>query len=146
MSSKGGINSFIGPGSFFEGCFYIAGSLEVDGKFEGEIKTNGTVIVGKSGKIKTNIHAKDVVMEGTMVGNIMAENTVRLETTGKVLGDISSPIVHIAQGVIAKGQINIIGNSKKGAPTTIQEAYDSSSSNFIGKKDRKNIKIDGNIN
>ena len=33
------LNSVIGDGSIFEGKFYINGSLQIDGRFEGEIKT-----------------------------------------------------------------------------------------------------------
>ncbi|HMU84753.1 MAG TPA: polymer-forming cytoskeletal protein, partial [Leptospiraceae bacterium] len=47
------MNSVIGPGSIFEGKFYISGSLKIDGKFEGEIKTEDALVVGETGKIKT---------------------------------------------------------------------------------------------
>ncbi|NJN66603.1 MAG: polymer-forming cytoskeletal protein, partial [Chloroflexaceae bacterium] len=84
------MNSVIGPGSIFEGKFYISGSLKIDGKFEGEIKTEDALVVGETGKVKTNISAKDVVIAGTMIGNIAAENEVRLEKSGKLLGDINA--------------------------------------------------------
>nr|MBP9043938.1 polymer-forming cytoskeletal protein [Spirochaetota bacterium] len=41
-----GMNSTIGEGSFFEGKFYISGSLRIDGKFEGEIKTDDELVIG----------------------------------------------------------------------------------------------------
>ena len=121
----------------FEGKFYIAGSLQVDGKFEGEIKTDGTLIVGQSGKIKTNIRAKDVVVEGTMIGNINARNSVRLEPSGKVLGDISSPTVYVAPGVVAKGSINITGGSKKNASSLVEDSYNSGSQSLSGLRKGK---------
>ncbi len=123
MASKNSVNSIIGPGSVFEGKFYIAGSLRVDGKFEGEIKTDETLLVGPTGKIKTNIHAKNVVVEGAMIGNIHAQNMVQLEATGKVLGDIHAPVINIAPGVVAKGAINVTGNGKKNAKALVEEAY-----------------------
>ena len=137
MASKNSINSNIGPGSFFEGKFYIAGSLQVDGKFEGEIKTDGTLLVGQTGKIKTNIRAKDVVVEGTMIGNIHARNSVRLEPTGKVLGDISSPTVYVAPGVVAKGSINITGSGKKNAGSLVEESYEGGSLGIPGLRKGK---------
>ncbi|MBE7438889.1 MAG: polymer-forming cytoskeletal protein [Spirochaetales bacterium] len=117
------LNSVIGPGSIFEGKFYISGSLKIDGKFEGEIKTEESLIVGETGKVKTNIAAKAVMISGTMIGNIRAEHQVRLEENGKLLGDITSPQLHIAPGVVAKGSINITGGLKKDPRKVIEEAY-----------------------
>lgn len=120
---KDSINSIIGHGSIFEGKFYISGSLKIDGKFEGDIRTDDSLVVGESGKIKTNISAKNVVVAGTMIGNIKAEEEVRLEKTGKVLGDIEAPVLHISPGVIARGTINITGGAKKDTARLVEESY-----------------------
>jgi cytoskeletal protein CcmA (bactofilin family) len=117
------MNSVIGPGSIFEGKFYISGSLKIDGKFEGEIKTEDALVVGETGKIKTNITAKNVVVAGTMIGNVQAENEVRLEKSGKLLGDITAPMLNIQPGVIAKGNITITGGQKKDVRKVIEESY-----------------------
>lgn len=55
---KDSINSVIGPGSIFEGKFYIAGSLRIDGKFEGDIKTEDALVIGETGKVKTKHQRK----------------------------------------------------------------------------------------
>ncbi len=117
------MNSVIGPGSIFEGKFYISGSLKIDGKFEGEIKTEDALVVGETGKIKTNITAKNVIVAGTMIGNVQAENEVRLEKSGKLLGDITAPMLNIQPGVIAKGNITITGGQKKDVRKVIEESY-----------------------
>ena len=117
------MNSVIGPGSIFEGKFYISGSLRIDGKFEGEIKTEDALVVGETGKIKTNISAKYVSIAGTMIGNINAESEVRLEESGKLLGDIVAPKLYITPGVVAKGNITITGGQKKDVKKVIEESY-----------------------
>ncbi len=117
------MNSVIGPGSIFEGKFYISGSLRIDGKFEGEIKTEDALVVGETGKVKTNIMAKTVVVAGTMIGNIAAENDVRLEKSGKLLGDIQAPTLQITPGVVAHGTITITGGQKKDVKKVIEESY-----------------------
>jgi len=117
------LNSVIGPGSIFEGKFYISGSLKIDGKFEGEIKTEDALVVGESGKMRTNISAKTVTVAGTMIGNITADEEIRLEKTGKVMGDITTPVLHVAPGVIAQGNITITGGQKKDVQKIIEESY-----------------------
>ncbi len=124
MASKPeGINSTIGEGSSFEGKFYISGSLKIDGKFEGEIKTDEELVVGEKGRVKTDIYAKSVVIAGTVIGNINAENEVRLLETAKVLGDITAPSISIQRGVVAQGKITITGFNKKDPKKHIEESY-----------------------
>ena len=124
MAGKGdAVNSTIGEGSVFEGKFYISGSLRIDGKFEGEIKTDEELVVGETGKVKTNIVAKSVVVAGTIIGNIFADDEVKLLETGRVLGDITTPTLTIQRGVIAKGAITITGGQKKDVKKIIEESY-----------------------
>ncbi len=129
------VNSTIGPGSIFEGKFYIAGSLKIDGKFEGEIKTDDALYIGETGKVKTNISAKDVVVSGTMIGNIKAESEVRLEETGRMLGDIMAPSLHLARGVVAKGHITVTGGQKKDVRKIVEESFGGPRPLELGKRD-----------
>jgi len=129
MASKSdGMNSTIGEGSVFEGKFYISGSLRIDGKFEGEIKTDDELVVGETGKVKTDIVAKSVVVAGTVIGNITARNEVRLLETGKVLGDVTAPSVVLQKGVVVSGNFNISGGHKKDPKRVVEESYHGSSS------------------
>ncbi|TGK02585.1 polymer-forming cytoskeletal protein [Leptospira langatensis] len=116
-------NSVIGPGSIFEGKFYIAGSLRIDGKFEGEIKTDDALFIGETGKVRTNISAREVIVAGTLIGNIKAENEVRLEETGRLLGDIIAPSLALAKGVVAKGNITVTGGQKKDVKKIVEESF-----------------------
>ncbi len=128
MAGKGdSVNSTIGEGSIFEGKFYISGSLRIDGKFEGEIRTDEELVVGETGKVKTNIDAKSVVIAGTVIGNIKADEEVRLLETGRLLGDINTPTLTIQRGVIAQGQITITGGQWKDVKKLIEESYSSGS-------------------
>jgi cytoskeletal protein CcmA (bactofilin family) len=118
-----GMNSLIGEGSMFEGKFFINGSLQIDGRFEGEIKTRDQLIVGSTGRVKTDIVAKRVVVGGTLIGNIDAEEEVQLLSTGKVLGNIRAPRVHIEDGVVVKGEVSISAGPDQDVKKIIEEAF-----------------------
>ncbi len=125
MASKNDLmNSTIGDGSVFEGKFYISGSLKIDGKFEGEIKTDEELVVGETGKVRTDIAAKSVVIAGTVIGNIKALEEIKLLETGKVLGDIEAPVITFRPGVIVKGNISITAGNKKGLKKVIEDSYE----------------------
>ena len=117
------INSIIGDGSIFEGNFYIQGSLEINGKFEGEIKTEGQIVIGETGKVRTNVIARKVVVGGTLIGNIRAHDEVVLLETGRVLGDIYTPILNLQKGVVIQGKIAITGGQKKETKKIIEESF-----------------------
>jgi len=117
------MNSVIGEGSIFEGKFYINGSLQIDGRFEGEIKTEEQLIVGETGKVKTDIIAKRVVVSGTVIGNIEAAENVSLLSTGRVLGNIHAPRVIVEDGVVVQGEISISAGQRKGIKNVIEESF-----------------------
>ena len=124
MARQDQINSIIGEGSSFEGKFYISGSLKVDGKFEGEIKTEDTLIIGPTGKVKTNIVAREVIMSGALIGDINAREIVRLAENGKMLGNIKTPILQISEGVVFNGNVNITGGQTQDPKKLVQDHFE----------------------
>ncbi len=123
MAKYDQINSVIGEGSVFEGKFYISGSLKIDGKFEGEIKTEDTLVVGPTGRVKTNIMAKEVVMAGALIGDVEAKVSVKLTNSGRMLGNIKTPSLYLSEGVVYKGNVNITSGSKQEAEKIVAGCF-----------------------
>jgi len=117
------MNSVIGEGSIFEGKFYINGSLQIDGRFEGDIRTDEQVLVGETGKVKTDIVARRVIVAGTVIGNIEADEEVHLLTTGRVLGNIRAPKVNVEDGVVIEGEVSISAGQTKDVKRVIEESF-----------------------
>lgn len=117
------LNSLIGEGSVFDGKFYINGSLQVNGRFEGDIRTEDQLIVGRTGKVKTDIMAKRVIVGGTVIGNIDAEEEVTLLSTGRILGNIKAPKVNIEEGVVIEGEVSVTGGQKKNVKKIVEESF-----------------------
>ncbi len=122
-SSQEITNSTIGPNSYFTGRFFINGSLKIDGKFEGKSLSAEQLYVGVSGKVKTNISANSVIVEGIIIGNITARNRVMLLPTARVLGDIKTPELIIQNGVILEGRCMIAHDLKTSARAFIDGEY-----------------------
>jgi len=116
-------NSTIGPNSNFKGRFAVKGSLRIDGKFEGETLIVDKVFIGPKGKVKTNIRASHVVVEGILIGNIDATSRVLLLPTCKILGDIKTPELIIQAGTILKGRCTISHDSDHDAKELIDSLY-----------------------
>ncbi|MBN1834819.1 MAG: polymer-forming cytoskeletal protein [Spirochaetales bacterium] len=118
-----GSNCIIGENSVFEGRFYVSGSILIEGKFEGDIKTEDQVTVGPTGKVKTDIHARRVTVGGTLIGNITATEEVSLLENGKVLGNISTPRLNVEQGVVIQGMVTITAGRSEAIAQIIKDSF-----------------------
>jgi cytoskeletal protein CcmA (bactofilin family) len=118
-------NCIIGEGSIFDGRFYVNGSIMIEGKFQGDIRTDDQLIVGPTGKVKTDIHARKVTIAGTLIGNVAASEEVTLLHTGKVLGNITTPRLNVEAGVITEGKVTITSGQSEEARKIIEDSFGS---------------------
>lgn len=104
MAGKEGfVNSIIGEGSTFSGSIELSGILRVDGDFSGEIKRADKVLISKSGRVRSSISARVVVIGGAVQGNIIAEDRITVLSTAIVMGSIKTPVLVVEEGVIFHG-------------------------------------------
>lgn len=118
-------NSIIGEGSYFKGEFTLQGTLRVDGCYEGDKLEADNVIIGHTGKVKSNIKSVSAVIEGIVVGNIEASSRVMLMPTSRVLGEIRTPELIIQNGVVLEGLCIVTPDTKSNPKETILSLYDS---------------------
>lgn len=102
-----GVKTIIGESSFFEGRFAVKGNLRVDGKFEGKVLSVDQLLVGPFGRVKADVIATNVVVEGIVIGNVTASTRILLLSTARVLGDIRTPELIIQEGVALEGKCTI---------------------------------------
>ena len=100
-------NSTIGEDSFFEGRFVVRGNLRIDGTFEGNALLVDQLQIGEKAKVRTNINATSVVVEGLVIGNITANRRILLLSTARVLGELKTPELIIQDGVVLEGRCTI---------------------------------------
>lgn len=83
--------------------------LLVEGQIEGTINLpEHCVTVGASGEVKAEIHARHVVILGSVTGNISAGERIEIRKTGRVVGDLVAAGIAIEDGAFFKGSIDIV--------------------------------------
>ncbi len=83
-------------------------SLFIDGKVEGSINLPGNrVTVGRNGQIAATITAREVVVQGKIVGNVNASDRVNVRSEGSLTGDVISQRISVEDGAYFKGKIDI---------------------------------------
>ena len=93
------IAAFLSKGTSFKGIITYNGSIRIDGKVEGEIISQGTLIVGESASIQAEVSVGSIVCAGQMTGNIRAGEKVHLQSTATLNGSLSTPALIIDEGV-----------------------------------------------
>ena len=90
-SEPGEITTLLGKGSHFEGKLTFEGTVRVDGKLSGEIFSNDVLVVG------------EVIVQGSVVGNIKARRSIELRAPARVKGDLHTASLLIDRGVVFEG-------------------------------------------
>lgn len=93
----------LGRGTEFEGKLTFEGTVRVDGKFTGEIHTDGMLVIGEKGIVQAEIQAGVVMVRGEAHGTIRAQNRIEAYAPAKIYGDLYSPVLVFGEGVIFHG-------------------------------------------
>ena len=122
----GALTAFIDQGSEFSGKLSFKDTVRIDGRFEGEISSENTLIVGESGSVTATIKSQVVIISGEVHGEINASGQVVLHKTARVDGNIHSPRLAMEDGAVFTGRVEM-GHIKPSKPVTMPK--DSGQSN-----------------
>lgn len=124
------------PGCHFSGKLFCKGSSRIGGKIEGEIISEGLLIIEEGALITANITADEAVIQGKVNGQVQASQKVELAPTCVYTGDIVSPKLIIQEGAVFNGssimklsqpekvdqvQVPIIEKVKKGNQKNVEK-------------------------
>ena len=107
------ISAFLGKETVFEGKMTFEGVFRLDGKFGGEIFESGTLIVGETAAVKGKIAVSTLVINGLVEAEVQAKSRVEIHSSGKFYGNLSTPIITIAEGGIFEGTCKMEGKPSK---------------------------------
>ncbi|NPV54342.1 MAG: polymer-forming cytoskeletal protein [Firmicutes bacterium] len=88
------IDILIAPETHFRGKIVSRGTLRIDGQVEGEISTEGDVMIGESGRVLAQIQARNILVAGKVKGNLIPAGRIEIAATASLEGNIQ---VELAQ-------------------------------------------------
>jgi len=97
----------LGEGVTFKGELSFKRFLRIDGQFEGELNSEGKLVIGPRGVVKSNVKMREVIVEGYVEGNIIVDERIELRGDAQVYGDISAKILSVDEGVTVVGNLSI---------------------------------------
>jgi cytoskeletal protein CcmA (bactofilin family) len=110
--TKDKIRTTLGRETNFNGTMRFTESLKIDGKFQGEIISNGFLYVEHGAVVRANIKVGSVIVGGIVKGNIEALEKLEMLSSGQVFGNIRTAKLKIADGVVFDGKCEMIKNAE----------------------------------
>src|SRR3954468_14463700 len=104
QAAQGEITTLLGRGAAFEGKLTFDGTVRIDGRFKGEVFSDDVLVIGEGAHVEAELDIGEVIIQGTVVGNIKAKRSIEIHAPGRVKGDVHTPSLQIDKGVVFEGR------------------------------------------
>lgn len=102
-------HTHIAPGTEMIGEITGATDVAIEGDLQGEVRIDGTVRVGRSGRVRGALEARVVEIGGKVKGDVRGRERIVLDASAELFGDLSAPRVEIHEGAFFKGAVEMTG-------------------------------------
>ena len=107
LVGKHDINAFLGAGTSFVGRLAFGGEVRIDGHFEGEIVSSGTLVVGRQARVSGRIEVARLVCDGLVAADVAASGSVTVHACGWLNGTLRTPTLSVAEGGRVDGPVSM---------------------------------------
>ena len=105
------VTGFLDKGTNVTGELEFAGTLRIDGNFHGSISTGDILIIGEHAVVHADIKTGEVEINGQVFGTIDAKRRIEISATGRVRGDIQTPVLSMTPGAMLDGRTRMAGDN-----------------------------------
>jgi cytoskeletal protein CcmA (bactofilin family) len=109
---SGKITGFFDKNTEIEGTLKFNGSFQIDGRFNGNIDSGAVLVIGKNGKVESEIKIGVLIVSGEVKGNIQAKERVEIHSGGRVIGTITTPSLIVREGANLEAQCHTTNSSQ----------------------------------
>ena len=104
-SDSSELNAFLGVGTEYSGKLDFVGTVRIDGRFEGEISTEGDLILGRKASIKGTVSVGRLTSCGRIEGDVVVKEHSVLEKTSILTGSLNTPSLVVEKGAVIEGAV-----------------------------------------
>jgi len=103
------ISTFLGPEAKIDGTIEFQGTIRLDGRVKGKIKSSGgSVIIGEKAVVDAEVTVSIAIIMGKVNGTIDATDRIEIYPPGRVSGDIQAPVISIDDGGVFNGNCTMV--------------------------------------
>lgn len=103
--------AFLGPNIVLDGNLTGNEDFLIEGKVKGKVSLDSDLRIGANARVDATVHARNVTIEGTLIGDVSADNRVELINGSNVEGNIKAPKIVVSEGARFRGTVDM-GNER----------------------------------
>jgi len=119
QESSDNVSAFVGKGVEFKGTITYRGTVKIDGSLDGEIHTEGVLLVGEEAVITAKVTAGTIVCKGKITGEMVAKEKIKLRAPAVISGGVKTPKLSVEDGVLLNGTLEMTQGIKTTARETV---------------------------
>lgn len=116
------LNAFLGVGTEYRGKLDFVGTVRIDGRFEGEISTDGDLILGRKASIEGTVRVGRLTSCGEIRGDVYVKESAVFEKTSVLNGSLNTPVLVVERGAVVEGAISMTTGGEAASPTKVVSA------------------------
>ena len=101
------INAFLGAATVYTGKLNFQGSVRIDGVYNGEIESDGMLIVGKDARVEGRLRVSELVLSGNLTGEVSVAHRATIHKTGVFTGSMHVRALILEEGATLEGEIHM---------------------------------------
>lgn len=105
------ITGVLDQGSEFDGILSFEGAFRIGGQFRGKIFTDDILIIGEGARVEAEIQVGTLILSGELTGTVVAKSRVEIHYPAVFRGNIQTPSLMVADGVVFEGVSQMGGGS-----------------------------------
>jgi cytoskeletal protein CcmA (bactofilin family) len=106
---RGAPRTVIGPRTRLKGTLTGTGTVLVQGSLRGGIDLAGPLAVAEGATVEAEVAVESARVGGHLQGSLRATSALRVDPSGRLEGDISSPAIELSPGSVLRGRASITG-------------------------------------
>ncbi|NNG12640.1 MAG: polymer-forming cytoskeletal protein [Halobacteria archaeon] len=103
------VDTIIGQQTRIQGDLHFSGGLHIDGRVCGNVIAEGdgnsVLTVSEHGNIEGNVQVPNVILNGTVTGNVRSDERIELAAKARVNGDVHYKLIEMAMGAEVNGSL-----------------------------------------
>ncbi len=107
-------DAYLGKGTKVVGTLtFSSGTTEIDCQVEGELHSKESLTISESAVVNGKIFGAEIVVRGTVNGDIVASKRLSLRRPARVIGNMTAAVLSVEEGVYFEGKCAMTGDASK---------------------------------
>ena len=104
--------AYLGSDTVYEGKLSFKGTVRIEGRFTGEIVSEGTLNIGKEAKVSGTLAVGEFLLSGHFKGEVIVKKRAVIYSSGIFEGNLQTPALLMEEGGVIEGQVSMASSGK----------------------------------